>query len=79
MTFKSNSELPERVQNRLPETAQDLFREAYNNALGHYSDPKRLKYGETLEETCYRVAWAEVKEKYTQKSDKWVLIHPMEK
>jgi cation transport regulator len=75
MSFNSNSELPKKVQNRLPESAQDIFREAYNNALEHYSDPKRLKFGDTQEETCYKAAWAAVKEKFTQKSDKWVAIH----
>lgn len=75
MTFNSNSELPERVQHRLPESAQDVFREAYNNALEHYSDSKRLKVGDTLEETCYKAAWAAVKEKFAQKSDKWIAIH----
>lgn len=79
MTFKSNNELPERVQNRLPESAQDLFRDAYNKALERFADSKKLKYGDTREETCYKAAWDAVKEKYVQKSDKWVAISHEEK
>jgi len=79
MPFISNNDLPEKVQNRLPESAQDVFRVAYNEALERYSDPKRRKFNDTLQEVCYKVAWAAVKEKFAQKSDKWVSIHQMEK
>lgn len=74
MTFKYNKDLPHIVQNHLPEQAQDIFREAYNQALEEYKNEKKIKKNETLEEVAYKNAWAAVKEKYIQKNQKWVAI-----
>jgi len=71
MPYSSNTELPEAVQ-KLPKHAQDIFRNAFNNALKEYDDN---------EETAFKVAWAAVKTKYEKKDDKWaikeVLILPI--
>lgn len=72
MPYNSNKDLPDRVQNHLPEHAQDIYREAYNNAWEHYKDPKKRRVNESLEEVSHKVAWAAVKEKYIQKNDKWI-------
>lgn len=74
MTYKYNKDLPEIVQNHLPEQAQDIFREAYNNALEKYQDSKKRKKNDSLEEVAYKNAWAAVKKKYVQKNQKWVVI-----
>lgn len=72
MPYKSNKDLPERVTNHLPEHAQDIYREAYNNAWEQYKDPKKRRGSESQEEVAHKVAWAAVKTKYTQKNDKWI-------
>lgn len=73
MSYKFNKDLPEFVQNHLPEQAQDIFREAYNNALIKFKDRKHHKR-EPLEEVAHRNAWAAVKKKYVQQNEKWVAI-----
>lgn len=74
MPYKFNKDLPEFIQNHLPEQAQDIFREAYNNALEYYQDPKRRRTKESLEEVAHKVAWSAVKKKFVQKNQKWVSI-----
>lgn len=73
MPYKFNKDLPDFIQNHLPEQAQDIFREAYNHALEQYQDPKKRRTNESLEEVAHKVAWAAVKTKYMQKNEKWVL------
>lgn len=56
MPFKSNSELPKGVKSHLPEHGQDIWREAYNNALKQYGQ----------EDRAAKVAWAAVEKDYTK-------------
>jgi len=71
MPYSKKSELPDSVRNNLPEHAQDIYKEAFNNAWDEYSDPDKRKGGASREETAHKVAWAAVKEKYEKKSGKW--------
>jgi cation transport regulator len=70
---KTTEDLPESVKNVLPEHAQEIYKEAHNNALEQYKDPKKRKGDASLEETAHKVAWAAVKEKYEkdEKTGKW--------
>jgi len=70
---KSTADLPENVKNILPKHAQEIYREAHNNALEEYKDPKKRRGDASLEETAHKVAWAAVKEKYEkdEKTGKW--------
>jgi cation transport regulator len=70
---KSTEDLPESVKNVLPKHAQEIYREAHNNALEEYKDPKKRRGDASLEETAHKVAWAAVKEKYEkdEKTGKW--------
>ena len=70
---KSTADLPESVKNVLPKHAQEIYREAHNNALQEYKDPKKRRGDASLEETAHKVAWAAVKEKYEkdEKTGKW--------
>jgi len=73
MPYKSNSDLPDSVKEHLPEHAQDIYREAYNNARKQYKDKSERKGGRSQEETAHAVAWAAVEKKYRKdKSGKWV-------
>jgi cation transport regulator len=71
MPYSKKSELPDSVRNNLPEHAQEIYKEAFNNAWDEYSDPRDRKGDSSREETAHRVAWAAVKEKYEKKNGKW--------
>ena len=62
MPYTTNSDLPPSVRNHLPPHAQDIFREAFNNAVDHYRD----------DATAFRVAWAAVKRRYEKVGPVWV-------
>ncbi|MEX0940071.1 MAG: ChaB family protein [Candidatus Babeliales bacterium] len=73
MPYKSITDLPESVQNNLPEHAQEIYLKAYNNAYQEYQDPSKRRDDASLEETSARVAWAAVKKEYEKNNKgKWV-------
>lgn len=66
MPYFVNTDLPTPVQQRLPEHAQDIYREAFNHAWDQYAgDPRR-------EEIAHRVAWAAVKKAYIKAGTQWI-------
>lgn len=71
--YPKRSDLPDSVKDNLPVKAQDIYKEAFNNAWKQFADPKNLKYGGDRETAAHRVAWSAVKQKY-EKNDqgKWV-------
>ena len=70
MPYASNSDLPDSVQNHLPQHAQDIYREAFNHALTEYKNPStRRSKSESVEEIAHKVAWAAVKKKYKKGAD----------
>jgi cation transport regulator len=73
MPYKNNSSLPDSIHNALPQHAQEIYREAFNNAYNEYKDPNKRKDDSTREEVAYKVAWAAVKHKYIkdEKIKKW--------
>jgi len=72
MPYSSKNELPESVKNVLPSHAQDIYKEAFNNAYDEYKDPKDRRGGEDREEVAHKVAWSAVKKKYEKTDDgKW--------
>lgn len=72
MPYRKISSLPDSVQHALPKDAQEIYLEAYNNAIEQYSDPKKRRKGSNKEETAHKVAWSAVKKKYEKgSSGKW--------
>lgn len=74
MPYKNNADLPESVRDNLPEHAQTIFREAFNNAHEQYKDPKKRENPDESSETvAMKVAWAAVKHEYVknEKTGKW--------
>jgi cation transport regulator len=69
MPYKDNSKLPKGVVNNLPEHAQTIYREAFNNAWEQYKEPEKRKLGGTREEAAHRVAWAAVEKKYKKNKE----------
>lgn len=72
MPYKSNSELPDSVQNSLPEHAQEIYRKAFNSAWEEYKDPDDRKGDDSREEVAHKVAWSAVKNEYHKDGGEWV-------
>lgn len=64
MPYHTTKDLPDAVRNVLPDHAQDIYKEAFNNAWEQYKDPDERRGGADREETAHKVAWSAVKEKY---------------
>ena len=63
MPYSTNSELPAAVKNHLPEHAQTIYREAFNNAHKQYNN----------EESAFKVAWSAVEKEYKKNDEgEWV-------
>lgn len=72
MPYPDINSLPSNVTNNLPLHAQEIFKEAFNNAYNEYRNPDDRRTGDDLENTARKVAWSAVKRKYEKGSDgKW--------
>lgn len=67
MPYRANDELPPPVQHVLPEHAQDIYRQAFNNAWRNFRGPDSRR-----ETHCHRIAWAAVKRWYYKDGAVWV-------
>lgn len=73
MPYNSIDKLPKQVKDNLPEHAQDIYKEAYNNAWDEYKDSKDRKGDISREEISHKVAWSAVKKVYEKNdSGEWV-------
>lgn len=73
MPYEKVTELPESVRNALPHKAQEIYKEAFNNAWEQYADPEDRRGDASREETSHRVAWSAVKNEYHKNdSGEWV-------
>lgn len=66
MPYSSNEDLPPSVRNHLPEHAQDIYREAFNNAY------RQHEFDARHEEAAHRIAWGAVKRSYAKMGTEWV-------
>ena len=69
MPYDSIRDLPDSVKEHLPKHAQEIYKEAYNNAWEQYKDPSQRRGDASHEETAHRVAWAAVKKEYEKDED----------
>lgn len=69
MPYSSTEELPDSVRNVLPAHAQDIYKEAFNNAYEEYKKPEDRRGDEDREEVAHKVAWSAVKNKYEKGAD----------
>lgn len=73
MPYKDNKSLPDAVKKHLPKHAQDIYREAFNNAFEQYKDPNKRRTNESQEQVAHKVAWSAVEKKYHKdENGKWV-------
>lgn len=66
MPYQTRDDLPESVRHVLPEHAQDIFKEAFNNAIKEYQDPKKRRDKSSPEQIAFRVAWSAVEKVYSK-------------
>lgn len=69
MPYDSISSLPDSVRDNLPKHAQEIYKEAFNNAWDRYQDPDKRRGDTSREEASHRTAWAAVKQEYHQDDD----------
>jgi cation transport regulator len=72
MPYKTIKDLPENIQDHLPQHAQEIYLAAFNNAWQQYKESKDRRDKASHEETAHKVAWAAVKHSYEKQGDKWV-------
>lgn len=72
MPYDKKSELPENVTDSLPEHAQDIYLETFNDAYDRYKDPDERRGDAGREEAAHKVAWSAVKQKYHKENGGWV-------
>lgn len=66
MPYRSRSDLPDAVRHHLPKHAQEIYKEAFNNAWQQYAERK------DRESVAHRVAWSAVKKQYRKQGENWV-------
>lgn len=72
MPYSSVRDLPDSVRDNIPGHAQEIYKEAFNNAWNQYKNPGDRRGDASREEVAHRVAWSAVKEKYEKgDDDKW--------
>ncbi|KZC15651.1 cation transport regulator [Rhodanobacter sp. FW510-R12] len=69
MPYRTISELPDSVCGHLPQHAQEIYKEAFNNAWKEYADRHQRRGEESHEEVAHKVAWAAVRKKYSKGGD----------
>lgn len=69
MPYSSISNLPDSVRDNLPRHAQEIYKEAFNNAWDEYADRDERRGDESREEVAHKVAWSAVKQKYEKGLD----------
>ena len=70
MPYRTNADLPASVSGHLPGHAQDIYRQAFNNAFAAHAGESRQ------EEAAHRIAWAAVKRAYIRTEEGWVARQP---
>ena len=73
LPYKNELDLPSSVQKNLPQHAQKIYLEAFNNAWNEYKNPEDRIGDASREEMAHKVAWSAVKKSYekTEKSGMW--------
>lgn len=71
MPYDKINELPDSVKDNLPKKAQEIFKEAFNNAWKQYKDPQDRRGNNSREEAANKVAWSAVKKKYKKEKGSW--------
>jgi len=71
MPYSTTQDLPDSVQHVLSDRAQNIYKEAFNQAWDDCKDPDKSRHSEDREEIAHRVAWTAVKKEYEKVDDAW--------
>lgn len=66
MYYKDTVNLPESIQQNLPEYAQEIYLDAFNKALKGYKDPYCMDKMDKRRRVAHRIAWNTVKSKFVK-------------
>ena len=69
MPYQTRDDLPASVRHVLPEHAQYIFKDAFNNAIKEYQNPDKRRDNSNPEIIAVRVAWAAVEKVYHKGTD----------
>lgn len=69
MPYFDIDDLPRNVTHVLPTHAQEIYKEAFNNAYDEYKDASKRQGDGSREEVAHRVAWTAVKQHYSKSQD----------
>jgi cation transport regulator len=73
MPYGSIEELPDELQHTLPVHAQEVYKEAFNEAWSTYHNPETKPKDLSREAMSDKIAWQAVEAVYTQDPDnRWV-------
>ena len=67
MSYHTVRDLPDHLREHLPESAQEVYRTAYNTACVDYADPAKHQDFSSLAEVAHHIAWAAVKKEMEKK------------
>lgn len=68
-------EAPESTIEKLPRTAQEIFKEAYSAAWDKYRLRRNRRNDVSREEVAQRFAWTAVQQKYEKTAQGWMAIN----
>jgi len=71
MPYPTTQDLPDSVQQVLPDSAQIIYKEAFNDAWDDCKDPDKSRHSDDREEMAHRVAWNAVRKEYEEVNDTW--------
>ncbi|MBA2410515.1 MAG: ChaB family protein [Gammaproteobacteria bacterium] len=71
MAYDRITQLPASIKDNLPKHAQEIYKEAFNNAWEQYSDPQKRRGDASREEVSHKVAWSAVESKYEKHDGRW--------
>lgn len=72
MPYETLQDLPDNVRGPLPEKAQRIYKEAFNDAWDRYEDPDDRRGDDSRENVARKVAWSAVKQAFHKEGDEWV-------
>ena len=67
--YSSIRNLPKHVRRKLPKPAQEIYREAFNNANKQHWDSSERWDNASFDATSYKMAWSAVKKEYKKGID----------
>ena len=72
MLYAIDKDSPDRVDDDLPHSPKDIYREAYNNAWEEYEESQSRRHNANREDISHKMALNAVEKKYKKQNGEWV-------